>query len=116
MCQIFKDFLYIFDIFIFLLLVDSYIFGAILCILVKFQLHFLKFIFLTKKKSVLPADDTRSNADDMRTWAIPANVPGAFVRVSLSSVAAHRYPPGGSFPIKFCVTCVMLTRWNGPSG
>jgi hypothetical protein len=26
---------------------------------------------------------------------------------------AHRYPPGGSFPIKFCVTCVMLARWNG---
>ena len=29
---------------------------------------------------------------------------------------AHRYPPGGSFPIEFCVTCVMLARWNGPSG
>ena len=29
---------------------------------------------------------------------------------------AHRYPPGSSFPIEFCVTCVMLARWNGPSG
>ena len=28
---------------------------------------------------------------------------------------AHRYPPGGSFPIKFCVTYVMLLRWNGRS-
>ena len=28
---------------------------------------------------------------------------------------AHRYPPGGSFPILNCVTYVMLVRWNGRS-
>ena len=29
---------------------------------------------------------------------------------------AHRYTPGGSFPIEFWVMCVMHARWNGPSG
>ena len=33
--------------------------------------------------------------------------------VLVQCCVAHRYPPGDSVPIKFCVTYVMLLRWNG---
>ena len=46
-------------------------------------------------------------------WSHPSSAWCLCRGVHVQCHDAHRYPPGGSFPMKFCVTCVMLARWNG---